>query len=225
MLLVTDYLMLGIYKKIFLKEVNESILGQYLIIGLGKAVFFLVIIFLRKKMDKKKISVLNDVEWIQFLFFPVFSICVIIASISDADSIMETKNEQLFWIIAFGLIGMNILIFCLLENVTGRELRLRENKLAEMKAGQQFLLYQSISKNYQKQNEKLHEYKNQIACMLSLAKNGNYRELEQYLSQISGELFYELDSINTNHPVVNAVMNIKYQEAVSAWYCSGTKGK
>lgn len=213
-LLVTDYLTLVFYTIIFSDDILESILGQSLIIAVDKIVLFLLIILIHNNLDKNKIAVLIDSEWIKFLYFPLFSICIIIASITNVGSITDSRNEQLFWVIAFGLVGMNVLVFALLNSVIEREAKLRENKVAEIKATQQLLLYRSISENYSKESEKLHEYKNQIECLHGLSKAGNYRELESYLTQIAGELFNELDSINTNHSVVNAVLNSKYQEAV-----------
>ena len=46
-----------------------------------------------------------------------------------------------------------------------------------------------------------------------LAKR-KYAELEEYVQSIYGSLNKELDAIDTNNVIVNAILNTKYQEAV-----------
>ena len=84
-----------------------------------------------------------------------------------------------------------------------------------MQVDAQTELYRSISENLEKQRRKTHEYKNQILCIDALAENQSYSELEEYVGKISTGLNRELDAINTNHVLVNAIINTKYQEAVN----------
>ena len=84
-----------------------------------------------------------------------------------------------------------------------------------MQVDAQTELYRSISENLEKQRRKTHEYKNQILCIDALVENKSYTELEKYVRKISGGLNKELDVINTNHALINAIINTKYQEAVN----------
>ena len=93
-----------------------------------------------------------------------------------------------------------------------REVAACENRIYKLKVSNQIGMYRSISENFNKQNKKTHEYKNQIMCISALIKKKNYQELEKYVNEISGRLDKELDFICTNNVIVDAILNSKYQE-------------
>lgn len=217
LLLLTDFLSISIYMKLFLGE-EEPLATNNLVfagmVSLSKILLFLVIILIKKFLSKGKNGVLSDSEWIKFLFLPVFSIIIFSLFIGKGNEYVNTRYQELFGIAAFGIVGLNIFMFYLMQDIAKREQKDRENKLAEIKANNQLSLYQSITENYEKQSEKLHEYKNQIECLQTLSESRKYKELENYLEQIGGEVVQELDAVDTNNVVVNAVINKKYREAI-----------
>lgn len=127
---------------------------------------------------------------------------------------VETSEQRmLLFIGAFGMIGMNIVVFYLIHDIVERETRLYENRIFQLQAKSQAEKYQSISENFDKQKKRTHEYKNQIECVESLLEKKEYVKLEEYVKGICGRLDKELDAIDTNHVIVNAILNTKYQEA------------
>ena len=94
-----------------------------------------------------------------------------------------------------------------------RETQLCENKIFQLQVKSQSEMYQSISENFDRQKKKTHEYKNQIDCMEHLLEKKHYSKLEEYIKTIHGKLDKELDAIDTNNVIVNAILNTKYQEA------------
>lgn len=112
------------------------------------------------------------------------------------------------------MVGMNIIVFHLINDIIEREIKLHENKTIYLQAKGQIDMYRSISENFDNQKRKTHEYKNQILCIESLLAKNQYKELEGYISGIHGSLNKELDAINTNNIIVNTILNIKYQEAM-----------
>lgn len=149
------------------------------------------------------------------LFFPIFTICTLIALVLTSGSIHNQEADDLFFVIAFGLAGMNIVVFYLMNDILEREMRLRESKIFEMQVKNQTDMYRSVSENFDNQRKKTHEYKNQMMCIDALIEKREYGQLEAYVQNICGKLNRELDAINTNHVIVNAIMNTKYQEALS----------
>jgi sensor histidine kinase regulating citrate/malate metabolism len=103
----------------------------------------------------------------------------------------------------------------LIDDIVERETKLHENKLFQMQVKNQSEMYRAISENFDNQKKKTHEFKNQIICIESLLGKKQYSELEKYVKGIYGELNKELDAINTNNVIVNAILNTKYQEASS----------
>ncbi len=119
----------------------------------------------------------------------------------------------MFAVIAFGMVGMNILVFYLINDIMERELEMHENRVFQIQAKNQLEMYRSISENFDNQKRKTHEYKNQISCIESLLDKKQYSKLEEYVKKIYGSLNNEPDAINTNNVIVNAILNTKYHES------------
>lgn len=194
---------------------TEYLSGARLIIAFCKICLFLVILIINQKMKNKSTESLADNEWLRFLFFPIFTIGIIAAMISTFNYVDKPEQANLFFVIAFGMVGMNIVVFFLLNDILVRESRMREEKVFLLEARNQTNMYQSISENFEKQRKKTHEYKNQIMCIEGLLHQKKYDKAEEYVEGISGGLSLELDAINTNHVITNAILNTKYQEATN----------
>lgn len=213
-LLVADYLIL-IFDYNFLEETNhDSYLYQSMIVIMSKAMLFIIVMLLRNTFDKNGKAHFSDSQWIKFMFFPLFTICTIAALISNLSYIPMQEGGNLIWVISAGLVGMNIVVFYLLNDVALKDKKIHENALFETEAKNQLELYKTILRNSDQQRKLSHEYKNKIQCIQSLCELENYEELRKYLYEITGELMHDLDCIDTNHAIINAVINAKYQEAV-----------
>jgi hypothetical protein len=51
-----------------------------------------------------------DTEWLRFLFFPLLTIAVISAMLSVFDYVQTVEQANLLFVVAFGMVGMNILV-------------------------------------------------------------------------------------------------------------------
>lgn len=217
LLLAVDYLTFLIAVTLFnsMEEIEESyLLGGSLTVVLGKAVVFFCVILIRQKIGNKKAWLLGDTEWLKIIFFPIFSICTIIAMIYAMGGMENPKAEQICFVIAIGLAGMNIVEFYLINGILESQRQIRENELFKMQVKEQTRLYHSISESLERQRRRTHEFKNQILCIDSLVTTKNYAELEAYVRKLSGALSKELDSIQTNNVIIDAILNTKYQEAI-----------
>ena len=217
LLLASDYIAFCINMKLFS---SESVISQNygtegtLITLLGKTILFLCILLIRKGIDKKTTDMLADSEWIRLLFFPVFTIAVTAAMLSNFKYVETSRQANVLFIIAFGLVGLNIVVFYLIKNIVEREIRIRENEIFQIQVSDQLNMYRSISESFDNQKRKTHEYKNQILCIESMLGKKQYSELEAYVMKLYGKLNDEADVINTNHVIINAILNTKYQEAM-----------
>lgn len=188
-------------------------LENVLVILLGKAIVFLCILVIKKQLGEKSTEILADTEWLKLLIFPVFTIIIIASMLSCFKYVETSEQTMLLFIGAFGLIGMNIVVFYLINDIVERETQLYESRIFRLQVKSQAEKYQSISDNFEKQKKRTHEYKNQIECMESLLVQKQYSKLEEYVKGICGRLDKELDAIDTNNIIVNAILNTKYQEA------------
>lgn len=216
LLLATDYLIYLISRWFSLS--GESLGQQYevglaLVYLLSKVILYLIILIIRKQFGKKSKAIMLDTEWLRFLFFPVFTIAIISAMISVFGLVQTEEQANLLFIIAFGMIGMNIIVFYLINDVMEREMQMHENKAFQIQEKSQLEMYRSISENFDNLKKKTHEFKNQITCIESLLNKKQFSKLEEYVKKIYDSLKNEPDTINTNNVIVNAVLNTKYQEA------------
>ena len=216
LLLAMDYLIYLISRWISL---DNELLGQQYVIGrslvylLGKIILFLIILVIRKKFGEKTMEKMLDTEWLRFMFFPVFTIAAISAMLSVFEYVQTAEQANLLAVIAFGMVGMNIIVFYLINDIVEREMKIHENKVFQIQAKDQLEMYRSISENFDNHKRKTHEYKNQISCIESLLDKKQYSKLEEYVKKIYGSLNNEPDAINTNNVIVNAILNTKYHES------------
>lgn len=217
LLLAIDYFILWINVELFesIMEIDRVyyVQGSLLVI-LGKVFLFMAILIIRKFMIRDSSEFLTDMEWIKFIFFPIFTICSITAMLLSSGNIKNQKQEDVFYVIAICLAGMNIIVFYLINDILKRENKVRESKIFELQVKNQTSMYRSISENFEKQRRKTHEYKNQIMCIESLIGKKEYGELEEYVKNISSHFNKEMDTINTNNVIVDAILNSKYQETL-----------
>ena len=215
LLLAMDYLIYLINRWFSL---GSELLGWQYQVGrilqslLAKIVLFLLVLIIRKWFGKKSMEMLSDTEWLRFLFFPLFTIVAISAMLSVFGYVQTVEQANLLLVIAFGMIGMNIVVFYLINDVVRRELQMHENKVLQIQAKNQLEMYKSISENFDNLKRKTHEFKNQILCIESLLDKKQYSKLEEYAKTIYGSLNNEPDAINTNNVIVNAILNTKYQD-------------
>ncbi len=217
LLLSADYIAFLIYYSGLVSSGETTsltyVLESVLVVMLGKMLLYFSVLIIKKKFGKKSTERLVESEWLKFLFFPVFTIIIMVSMFTVFGYVETTRQIYFLFIIAFGMAGMNIVEFYLINDIVEREIKLHENEIFHIQVKNQTEMYRSISENFDCQKRKTHEYKNQIVCIESLLRNKKYQELEKYVKEIYGHLDKELDTINTNNVIVNAILNTKYQEA------------
>ena len=215
MLLLVDYVVFLLSRTIFKDIVGitdmDCIQGVLLIL-LGHAILLITLILVNKGIGRHSKVILGDSEWLSFIFFPLFTICTIIAMVSVLGKPQMQSRDFIYFMIAFALVGMNIVVFHLINSILKREEKIREDQIFWLKTKNQTQMYYSISENLEKHRKKTHEYKNQMLCIASLLQKKKYEELETYIGNVNEELNVELDSIQTNHVIVDAILNTKYRE-------------
>lgn len=216
LLLLVDYLVLVIVVKIVPNLTMEILLEENFNIFVSllcKILLFCCVIMLKAVFGNKDFDMMTNREWFRFSVFPIFTILSIGAMIANFEIYNTSKQMNILLWIAFGMLLMNVIIFYLIYDILQREKKLREIELFQERAENETRMYQSISENFDKQRKRVHEYKNQISCIVALANRGEYVKLEEYLQKIDNEMRSSIDMIDTNHVIVNAILNTKYREA------------
>ena len=219
-LAIIDYIIIMILAKLYgditALESASGLLGRLIII-LSRLILFVGLIILSRISTKKNNSVtadMSDKEWIQFLIFPIFTICAVMLMTSSVIKSYHSDMIAIYYIIAIGLIVLNLVVFHLISEILENSRNMKEAEALRQQSIGQLELYNSMRENYNIQRQRTHEYKNQIVCMDMLMKKKDYSKLEDYIGNISDGLDAQLDMVDTNNDVVNAIFNAKYYEAI-----------
>lgn len=215
LLIVADYLTLG-FQSIFMPGADMSSgHTSILMLILAKAILFFVVVLIKSIFGGKEINILQDTYWIKFMYFPIFTICIIAAMLSKESDRLKYQYGILFVVIAIGLIGMNIVVFYLVNDIAQREKELRENRILEWESKNKLKLYETLSESVQKQKMLSHEFHNQINIIQGLCERDQVEVLKKYLADINGTYFCEMNRFETHNVIINTVLNEKYYDAVN----------
>lgn len=214
-LLIADFMTILIKKSLLETGTKENDLENFVIIVLSKLILFLLVLGINNMFRKNDTVYIKENEWLIFFILPFFSMMILIAIAKNAEFVTNVKLEQFFWILSIGLVCMNILMFYFMQSIGKRGYLLKEKALLELETRNQMHLYKTITENVQEQRRISHEYKNQLTCIQALCKTKEYDELMQYLERINEDVLHDLDYIDTNHVLVNSVLNVKYEEAMA----------
>ncbi len=98
-----------------------------------------------------------------------------------------------------------------MQNTIEKEERIKIAVLTEQNQKNRIADYQDREEIYERQRRKMHDYKNQLSTIQTLIKNGHTDEALSFTQKLTESIAVEMSAINTNHPVVNAVLNQKYR--------------
>ena len=217
---ITDYIVIMIlaknYGDITTLGGASSLIGRLILI-LSRLILFAILIVISRISSKKRNNVTADMsnkEWIQFLIFPIFTICAVMLMVNSVMKAYHSDIIPVYYIIAIGLIVLNLVVFHLISEILEHSRKMKEAQILRQQSIGQVGLYNSMRENYNIQRQRTHEYKNQILCMDMLMKKKDYSKLEDYIGNISDGLDAQLDMVDTNNDVVNAILNAKYYEAI-----------
>ena len=216
---VIDYIVIMIvtarYNNIDILEDSTDLIGVLVIIASRIILFLFLIIIKRISVIKKKNVIdMSNKEWLQFLIFPIFTLITVIVMTNSMVTSYHEDIVNVYYVIAIVLIVLNMVVFHLINEILENSQRIREADILKQQSIGQLELYNSLRKNYDIQRKRTHEYKNQIMCIDSLLKKKKYDKLEEYINSIFNRLDGQLDMVDTNNEVVNAIINAKYYEAL-----------
>lgn len=114
---------------------------------------------------------------------------------------------------AAGYSIINVLMFYFIGNILEKEAEMRRVQIMQVRLQNQIELVEKMQENDMRYRRYLHDYKNQLGCIQGMLKAGHTEEAIGYIEELNGSIRKGEDSVNTNHPVVNTVLNQKYLHA------------
>ena len=192
---------------------ENDVVGIYYKTLLTRMIMIALIMYIKRKFAVGGSEYLiNEFEWLKYLYFPLMTIIIIVGMLVYCDDITLHNNVVLS--IVSLLAVMNFIVFSLIENVVRREKQISENKLLQNDIKSKHEYYQYVSENYEIQRQEIHEFKNQLDCILEMLNNGEYAQTQTFLKNITENLDDRIDCIDTKNAIINAVLNQKYRTAL-----------
>ena len=118
---ITDYIVIMIlaknYGDITTLGGASSLIGRLILI-LSRLILFAILIVISRISSKKRNNVTADMsnkEWIQFLIFPIFTICAVMLMVNSVMKSYHSDIVPVYYIIAIGLIVLNLVVFHLIS--------------------------------------------------------------------------------------------------------------
>lgn len=152
--------------------------------------------------------------WSRFGWLPVISILVttlLSMYIWYTDSIRADSGALLA--AAVGYCVINVLAFYFIGNILEKEEQVQKVRLMQEKLENQMEMYRNTQESETRYRRYLHDYKNQLGCIHGMLKAGEVEEALDYIEELNSGIRKGEDCVDTNHLVVNTVLNQKYQYA------------
>lgn len=177
----------------------------------GKLVEILLAYVFMKYHRQKKIGAIQRRWLILALLFPaasLFMFLTIFFAFQDAPDLSVSA-------VIFGVV-MAIANFAILYLINIMEKRTKEEQQLTLLNQQMEIQSKSIAalnQSYQNQRRVTHEHLHQLQTIADLLDRGESQAIRQYISQIQGTRRTNARNINTHNPVLDAILNQKYQWA------------
>ncbi len=174
---------------------------------------WILLLFILRRIwqGKKSYSALSHREWYKFGMVPLFTLSAMLLMYFCYSG--EKKVQAVYLFLAAGLIMINFLVLALMQDILVNGELLRESALTDQKKESQLAHYRDMQAVYERQGRKMHDYKNQIRTMQVLLKEGDTQAAAALAERLTESISVEMVAVNTNHPIVNAVLNQKFHAA------------
>ena len=145
------------------------------------------------------------------LLFPVVSIVMLMVVFDGFRGNHDLSVGALIFSIFLAI--ANIAILYLIGAMEKSTRQAQENALLHQQMEIQTDSILSLERSYRKQRQATHEHKSQLQTIQGLLANGDVDSAEEYIRQLQAIQTERVFTINSNHSIVDAVLNQKYQTA------------
>lgn len=125
----------------------------------------------------------------------------------------ERKVQFVSVIVFFSILVINIIICCLIIDINRKNNIARENELLKIKNEYNNRFVENASLQYETIRKIRHDYKNHLAAVSAIFKEGKTEKAVQYLEEGRSKSDEKLVFVQTRNDIVNAVINLKLSAA------------
>ena len=113
-----------------------------------------------------------------------------------------------------GLLCVNLILCLVINKLEQSQFVEEENRILHSEATHNLELAKTYHDFFAQQRKITHEFRNQMDVIGDLLAQGEYNRTKDYIQHLRCSIQEFVPWVHTNHPMVDAVLNQKYQEAV-----------
>ena len=182
------------------------------VVASGKCVLLFLSWILYSLYGNKKSHPIRKTKLALSAVFPLLSILMLYTVF------ITYKNEiDLSWnavIFSFVLGVSNVALIYLFGSMERTSRAERELAILNQSMNLQTENIKNLEKSYRDQRTATHEFKHQLQVISDLLERGNALSAKEYVDQLQIEQSTRIFAANTNHPIVDAILNQKYHLAI-----------
>ena len=192
----------------------EAFWAQRLLVGVVGGFGFLLtvlILLLVRYLELPEISQARGTRWMLSFLFPAASFILLAVLIF----VVQGISEMVLAVAIFGgvLVVANVAIIYLLRTMERQAKEEQERALLRQQMEIQTGSILALEKSYRSQRQATHEFRNQLQTIHDLLTRDAKDEALRYVEQLQGMQTTRVFAVNTHHPILDAVLNQKYQAA------------
>lgn len=216
-LLITDTAAIFAFVNIQQKsraEIFASQASYFLCAAFTHLVIFAVCFSVWKFLHtRNKLSSLSMAGWCATIIFPLISI--ITMAVLFRETVHEGTVSNLVILDIIGLLGADIALMFLLNRIEQEGLTRQENLVLRRELKTQNDSAEALSRLYSQQRKMTHDFKNHLSTIKYLLAQNKSADINNYLDNLLRTEQLSSIVIDTNNPIIDAVLNQKYSVAQS----------
>lgn len=181
------------------------------IVSIGKlfSIFIAWILFHYRK--RKALRPMQGKWLLLSVLFPAASHAMLLMIFQNFQNEADISESVVFFCCILAV--ANIAILYLISQIENSTEKLKETALLnqQMKIQTEHIL--ALEKSYRAQRQVTHDFRNQLQAISDLLTMGELNAAKDYVQQLQGQQTTRIFSVNSHHPIIDAVLNHKYQAA------------
>jgi len=151
-------------------------------------------------------------KWILLTFlFPAVSVLLLALNYYNYQGNQDISVGV--FLISLILAVTNVATVYLIHSLEKSTLQEQEMALLELQIAHQKENYKALETNYSTQRKATHEFERHIQTLSDLIDRKDYETAGEYLLRLQKSPMHRVFSVHTNHPVIDVILNQKYQTA------------
>lgn len=166
------------------------------------------------KVFKRNGIQLKMQEWLLILVVFILSFCIILMiHIAQLNYNFSIRYHNLLLLSSFCLVAINVVCYYMVVELSKANAMKIEHELLLAESNYRKCYAENAKNQYEEIRRIRHDMKQSYDVIQQLVLEERYEELQQYLPQMSEQLRSIESTINTNHMIVNAILNTKLSAA------------